>query len=215
MPGRLVRPAPDPLCPSLVLHIHTPFESLRAFFQFRSDLADVTGMGNGTVLIRDDGNGETYEGELFVVPSVVDGVDVATQSIVAIIKIRDDEVESFDCSLADSIDRVWTTHEHKVIAADVAHEPFRSGQFPNNRRQNAARNREYFVASSISIAIVEGLKIVDVGIGQGEGLPTFDSGRRLEGIVVFPGRCVRGFASSDRVRRLKQRRTRCTTSSGV
>ena len=132
------------------------------------------------MFVRDDGDGETHDGKLLVVPSAVDGVDVAAQSIVSIIKVGYDKVESFDRGLTDRINLVWPTHKHKVVAAHVADEPFRSRQFSYDRRENAARDYKDFVASAIAVTVVEGLEIVDIQIGQGEGLPTFDSSRGLE-----------------------------------
>ena len=82
-------------------------------------------MGDGPAFVRDDGNRQAHDGELFFISPTVHRVDVALEAIVPVIEIRNHQVKSFDNGLANLVNMVRSAHEDKVIASDVSHEALR------------------------------------------------------------------------------------------
>lgn len=133
-------------------------------------------MGNGDPFIGNNGNGETHDRKLLLIPTAINGVDIALEAIVPVVKVRNDQIETFGHGLADGVDVVRVAHEDEIISADGADKSLRAGEFSHHIGEDAARHDEDFISTAIAIPVVEGLEIVDIDVGEREGLPALDPG---------------------------------------
>ena len=151
-------------------------------------------MRDGAPFVGHDGDRETHHRKLLFVASPIDGIDIALEAIVTVVEIRDHQIEAFDNGLADGVDAVGPAHEYKVVSPDMADKSFCTGQFSHYRSEDAAGDDEDFISTAIAIAIVKGFKIVDIDIGQGEGLSALNSGggfKQDRGVAREAGEGVR------------------------
>ncbi|SPP64758.1 hypothetical protein NITLEN_20398 [Nitrospira lenta] len=75
---------------------------------------------------------------------------------------------------------IGVAHKDKVIAAHMAHEPFYSGTFTDDCRENTTGYHQYLVPPTVSIPVIERLEIVDIKIRQREGFAALNAGGRFE-----------------------------------
>ncbi len=115
-----------------------------------------------------------------MIPFSVDGIDVALQPVVAIVKIRNHQVEPFNHGFANRVDVIGVAHKDKIIPAHVADKPFYSGELTDDRRENATSHYQHLVTTAVSIPVIERLEIVDIKVSQREGLAALNAGRGFE-----------------------------------
>jgi len=108
----------------------------RQLFQLRCDLADIPGVIDRAVAVRHDRNRYAHHGKLFMLPFSVDGIDVALQPVVAIVKIRYHQIEPFNHCFANYADVIGVAHKDKIIAARMADEPLYPGKLTDECREN-------------------------------------------------------------------------------
>lgn len=132
-------------------------------------------MGNGNSLVGDDGDRQAHDRKLLFIPATVYGVDITLEAILTVVEIGNHQIKSFDDGFADCVDGVRSAHEDKVVASDMADKSFRPRQLADYCREDAAGDDQHFVSTSIAVAVVERLEIVDVEVGEREGLLALDS----------------------------------------
>jgi len=76
-----------------------------------------------------------------MIPFSIDGIDVALQSVVAIVKIRYHQIELFNHGFANYADAIGVAHKDKIIAARIAAEPLYSGKLTVDCRKNGLLKR--------------------------------------------------------------------------
>lgn len=76
-----------------------------------------------------------------MIPFSIDGIDVALQSVVAIVKIRYHQIELFNHGFANYADVIGVAHKDKIIAARIADEPLYSGKLTVDCRKNGLLKR--------------------------------------------------------------------------
>jgi len=137
-------------------------------------------MGNGDAFVGDNGNRETHDGKLLSISPAINGIDITLEAIVTVVKVRNDQVETFDHGLADGVDFVRAAHEHESISADMTDKALRPGEFSDHRRENAARHDKNLITTAVSVPVVKRFEIVDIDIGKCEGLSALDPGNGFQ-----------------------------------